>query len=182
MQELLRLQAEDGLNDAQKIWFKDTKPAEELYDCEKDPHNLNNLAKDPAYKDVMIRMRKAMDEWREETRDKGDIDEALLKEQGWPNGVQPTTSRVHFVPNAPENRHRTTADEGGELTSPAMILLYTATQGASIAYTLDSSENPEWKLYVGPIHLEPGSTTIRAQAIRYGFKHSDIVEATFEVK
>jgi len=181
MKELLRLYAEDKLDAAQSLWFRDTKPAEELYDCEKDPHNLNNLAKDPAYHEVLVRLSKAMDAWRTETRDKGDIDEALLKEQGWPNGVQPITSRPHFVPNAPENRHQASADEGATLTGPALINLYTATQGASIAYTLDAGENPEWKLYVGPIRLNPGTTTIRTQAIRYGFKHSDIVEATFDV-
>jgi N-sulfoglucosamine sulfohydrolase len=178
---LLRLYAEDGLNDVQKLWFQDTKPAEELYDCEKDPHNLKNLAKDPAYHEVLVRLRSALDEWRAETRDKGDIDEALLKEQGWPNGVQPVTSRPHFVPNAPENRHLTTANEGGVFTAPTLISLYSATQGASIAYTLDAGDNPDWHLYVGPIRLNPGTTTIRAQSIRYGFKHSEIVEASFEV-
>ncbi len=182
MQELLRLHAEDGLNDVQKLWFQNTKPAEELYDCEMDPHNLNNLAKDPAYHDVLARLRSVLDAWRTETKDKGDIDEALLKEQGWPNGVQPITSRPHFVPNAPENRHLTATDKGGVFTSPTLISLYSATQGASIAYTLDSAETPKWHLYVGPIRLNPGITTIRSQAIRYGFKHSEIVEATFEVK
>ncbi len=181
MQELLRLHAEDGLNDVQKLWFQNTKPAEELYDCEKDPHNIHNMAKDPAQKDILLRLRTSLDSWRVETKDKGDIDEALIKEQGWPNGIQPITSRPHFVPNDPGNRHQQLADEGGILQGPALISLYSATQGASIAYTLDSGEKPEWLLYTGPIRLGTGNTTIRTQAIRYGFKHSEIVEATFEV-
>src|SRR5690606_25653899 len=45
-------------NDVQSIFWK-TKPAEELYDTEADPWEVNNLANDPKFQDVLQRMRAA---------------------------------------------------------------------------------------------------------------------------
>ena len=61
-------------NEVQSRFFRE-KPVEELYDSENDPWEVNNLAADPAYADVLVRMRKALDDWRMETRDAGVIPE-----------------------------------------------------------------------------------------------------------
>lgn len=45
------------------------RPAEELYDLEMDPWNVNNLAGVPAYQDVLQRMRQAEKDWRIEIHD-----------------------------------------------------------------------------------------------------------------
>lgn len=45
------------------------KPVEELYDVDNDPWEINNLAADPEYADVLDRMRNALDNWRIETKD-----------------------------------------------------------------------------------------------------------------
>ena len=47
------------LNDVQSAFFK-ARPPEQLFDIEKDPHEVNNLAKDPAYQNILVEMRKAM--------------------------------------------------------------------------------------------------------------------------
>jgi len=47
------------LNDVQSAFFKARAP-EQLFDIEKDPHEVNNLAKDPAYENILVEMRKAM--------------------------------------------------------------------------------------------------------------------------
>ena len=52
-----------------------TRPPEELYDVENDPWEVNNLAGDPKYADVLKRMRNALDQWRKETKDVGVIPE-----------------------------------------------------------------------------------------------------------
>ena len=182
MKELLRLHAEDKLVGPQKLWFSNTRPPEELYDCITDPHNIHNLADDPAYEDVLVRMRNRLDQWRSETRDMGDLNESQIKEMGWPGGIQPITTKPHFIPNAQGNRNAEIADDGGTFKGPMTISLYCATQGASLAYALDQSENPDWKLYNGPIRLESGILTIRAKAIRYGYKHSEEVSATFKAE
>jgi N-sulfoglucosamine sulfohydrolase len=45
------------------------RPLEELYDLEKDPHELKNLAADPKYATVLAEMRKRMRAWQEKTND-----------------------------------------------------------------------------------------------------------------
>ncbi len=182
MEELLRLHAEDKLEGPQKLWFQNTRPPEELYDSENDPHEINNLVNDPAYANELERMRKVLDEWRVESGDLGDLSEYQMKEFMWPGGEQPKTAIPHFIPNAPGNRNKEIADEGGTYEGPMTISLYCATQGASIAYTTEEGEEPHWLLYNGPIRLTEGSMTVRAKAIRYGFEHSDEVKATFEIQ
>ncbi len=62
-------------NEVQSI-FWNTKPVEELYDTENDYWEVNNLAGDPAYKEVLERMRKANREWVSRIKDTGFIPEA----------------------------------------------------------------------------------------------------------
>ena len=64
-----------GKTDAVQGMFFQEKPVEELYDSEKDPWNINNLAGDPVYEEVLIRMRKAETDWRRQIRDVGLIPE-----------------------------------------------------------------------------------------------------------
>lgn len=45
------------------------RPAEELYDIEMDPWNVNNLAGVPAYQNILARMRQAEKDWKIEIRD-----------------------------------------------------------------------------------------------------------------
>ncbi len=61
-------------NEVQSRFFQ-PKPVEELYDTENDYWEVNNLADDPAYTDVLERMRKALTEWQKEIRDVGLIPE-----------------------------------------------------------------------------------------------------------
>ncbi len=179
MQELYRLHAEDKLEGAQKIWFQNTRPPEELYHSKNDPHEINNLVGDPAYREVLEAMRKTLDEWRIETGDMGDISEYQMKEMMWPGGEQPTTERPHFIPNAEGNRALEIDDDGGTYPGPMTISIYCPTQGASIAYTTEEGENPHWQLYNGPIRLAKGKITLRTKAIRYGFAHSEELKASF---
>lgn len=58
--------------------FWNTKPAEELYDTENDPWEVNNLANDPEYREELERMRGAAKEWMLEIHDTGFIPEAEL--------------------------------------------------------------------------------------------------------
>jgi arylsulfatase A-like enzyme len=181
MKEMLKLHAADSLNEVQKLWFRNTRPPEELYDCDADPHQINNLINDPNYKNELIRLRNTLDNWRVKSQDMGDISEYQMKEMNWPGEEVPVTEVPHFLPNTENNRNSKLMDEGGDLTYPATLSLYCPTQGASIAYTFDEGDEPRWLLYTGPIKLEKGSITIKAKAIRYGFNHSEEVVATFKI-
>jgi N-sulfoglucosamine sulfohydrolase len=52
-----KLKHEGKLNDAQLRFFSTPKPKEELYDLIDDPHELNNLADNMDYRDILIKMR-----------------------------------------------------------------------------------------------------------------------------
>ncbi|QDU39498.1 Arylsulfatase [Maioricimonas rarisocia] len=81
MRELRRLYEAGELTTAARRYFAPTKPVEELYDSQVDPHEIRNLADDPAYAKVLDRMRKAHREWVLETRDLGLIPEPIIAER-----------------------------------------------------------------------------------------------------
>ncbi len=56
--------------------FWETKPVEELYDTENDPWEINNLAANKEYEDVLVRMRVANKDWVTRIYDTGFIPEA----------------------------------------------------------------------------------------------------------
>lgn len=47
------------------------RPAEELYDNEKDPYNLNNLAGDKQYETIQKRLSDELDRWMQQQKDPG---------------------------------------------------------------------------------------------------------------
>ncbi len=59
-----------------RFWL--AKPAEELYDTEQDPWEVNNLANNPAYAEKLGQMRKACVEWSLRIYDTGFLPEAEL--------------------------------------------------------------------------------------------------------
>ena len=183
MRELLRAHAEDGLDTVQERWFAPSRPAEELYDLRADPHETTNLIDDPSLSDVRDRLRDALDDWRTQTDDRSAAaeDETRLRERGWAGGSQPGTAPVRFVANAPGARARDTTD-GGRFAGPMTVALYCPTQGASIAYATGDDADPRWRIYDGPLRLQLGADeTIRAKAVRYGYRASAVTDATFEV-
>lgn len=180
-QEILRLHAEEELQGAAQFWMKNTRPPEELYDITEDPHEINNLADDPGYREELERMREALDNWMGTIGDMGDIPEEQLKERFWPNEEQPETQTPFFVVNAAEDRARIWRREGGEFTLPYTVQLAATTHGASIVYTKETDKNPHWKLYTGPIRVsEP--IYLRAKAVRYGFSESEEITGRFGIK
>lgn len=69
------------LSGRQAEWFEDTRPAEEFYDLENDPHELHNLVGTPAYAEQMADLSASLDQWMEDTADGGaelEGDEAFL--------------------------------------------------------------------------------------------------------
>ncbi|MBI2688150.1 MAG: sulfatase-like hydrolase/transferase [Acidobacteria bacterium] len=71
MKDLRRLHAEGKLSKTAAQWMADTKPAEELYDVENDPHEVKNLSGEPAMRGVLARMRKAHVAWQDQYGDLG---------------------------------------------------------------------------------------------------------------
>jgi len=76
------LHQEGQLPPPQDAFMQGAKPPEELYDVQQDPHELHNLAADPAAAEVRQDLRGALDAWRQMVGDPG-VDEAF-RTGGWP--------------------------------------------------------------------------------------------------
>ena len=81
MMDLRRLHEEGTLRPVADFFFSPTKPIEELYDTWTDPHEIKNLADNPAYGSILLRMRQAHKQWVKTTRDTGLIPEPVLVEK-----------------------------------------------------------------------------------------------------
>jgi N-sulfoglucosamine sulfohydrolase len=177
MQEWLRLQAERKITGPPALWMQTSRPAEELYDTKADPHQVRNLAGDPAHRATLERMRRAVTDWMARIGDQGLINEAEMVQRMWPGHVQPETAQPYIVPrrstDAPERLAARAFDQ------PVEVVIYDPTQGASIGYTTEEGPAAKWRLYTGPI-LVDRPMTIRAKAIRYGYKESQETRTAFE--
>ncbi|MFT5525798.1 MAG: arylsulfatase A-like enzyme [Pirellulaceae bacterium] len=59
------------LDEVQELLFREIRPAEELYDVNNDPHEINNLADDPAFASKLIELRGRLDVWMVASNDQG---------------------------------------------------------------------------------------------------------------
>ena len=66
---LVRMRDGGALPGACGQLFWNPRPEEELYDCDADPHELNNLADDVEHLSTLEEMRAALKRWERETGD-----------------------------------------------------------------------------------------------------------------
>jgi N-sulfoglucosamine sulfohydrolase len=180
--EMLRLDAEGKLTGPQKTWMAYSRPPEELYNVKSDPFQINNIINDQKYKPVLDELRKKHEQWTNETKDMGHLNEPEMIEQMWPGGIQPVTDMPYFIINSPEDRASKNYRTGGTFTTPMTLGFYCPTHGASLVYTFEEKANPRWLLYTGPLHLKSGIYNIRVKAVRYGYKESEVLIGKFELK
>jgi arylsulfatase A-like enzyme len=72
---LRHLHSKGELTGPPAVLMADSRPAEELYDIESDPYEINNLAADPKYAETKKRLSTALAQWQDEINDKGRIAE-----------------------------------------------------------------------------------------------------------
>lgn len=75
--------AEGKLDEAQQAFMAERRPEEELYDLKADPHELENLAKNIEYKQLLERMRGQLDQWIADTNDQGALPEPAAVTNRW---------------------------------------------------------------------------------------------------
>jgi uncharacterized sulfatase len=167
------------LNEVQRPFLAASKPEEELYDLQADPHEIHNLAGDPRYAAEVARFRQAIEDWQKEYGDLGMLPEEELIESWRPGGVMQKTA-------TPE-----VSSQDGNLVASC------ATEGASLGWTTDPPQPPQespfrfgglvgpniegrrWHLYTGPIPVQEGQT-IWFRAHRIGFMESEDVVISSE--
>lgn len=161
MQELLKMRDEGELDSIQQLWFREKKDPEELFDCNNDPHELKNLAGDPAYADHLEELREEMDRWIEEIGDQPNLPEKELLEQLWSGSV-----------SKPKTLAPAVISSGGKIT------ITCPTDGASLGYkfvSTDQTPPKSWMPYQKPFEPHRGSKLL-VQAHRIGFIPSAIIE------
>ena len=62
---------------SEKLLFSDQREAEELYDYVADPFQITNLSSDTKFKTQLERNRERLDQWMEQSRDKGAESDAM---------------------------------------------------------------------------------------------------------
>ncbi len=81
---LSRVLADKGeLSDAQLHFLQQTRPTEELYDLQADPHEVNNLADEKQYNSVRNDLSVKLDAWIESTGDMGETPEPEEVKSFW---------------------------------------------------------------------------------------------------
>ncbi|PHN02825.1 sulfatase-like hydrolase/transferase [Flavilitoribacter nigricans] len=160
MRELLRMRDAGTLNEYQAQWFRETKPREELFDCENDPHELHNLAEDPEYADKLAELSAEMDRWLAAIGDQPNLPEAELVDQLWDGSkTQPETADPEVT------------------ISDDQVTISSATPGASIGYKVigaGESAPKSWSVYAGPFTVAAGSE-LWVQAHRIGYVPSETI-------
>jgi arylsulfatase A-like enzyme len=154
MQELLRMRDAGTLDEYQAQWFRTSKVEEELFDTENDPHELNNIAGDPAYADVLASLRAECERWIKAIDDKGFIDEVALIRTFYPNGkAQLTDAPIIDIKNS-------------------KVTVSCPTLGARIGYRYSSEKAPYkgWEIYTEPIE-EKANDTLEIITHRLGYKY-----------
>lgn len=139
------------LTEGMKPFLAPEKPLEELYDTQKDPHEIQNLAGDPFHRATLERFRAVHERFMRETGDLGLVPEAELVERMRPGGKWQTTETPALKIE-------------GNLVSATC-----PTEGASISYTYDGGDDPHWRLYTKPVERKPG---LRFRASRIGYRDS----------
>ncbi|WP_229797190.1 sulfatase family protein [Arenibacter certesii] len=143
------------LNDIQAHFFNSREP-EALYDLEKDPHEVNNLAANPKYKSVLIDLRTKLQQKVAGMPDLGFYPESFFLENGLENPVQ-------FG-----QEHRT---EISELIRIADLSLTSYRKAEKHLLTALESTNP-WDRYWGLISC----STFGNKALNFEQRVREIVE------
>lgn len=161
MKDLRQAYDNGKLKGGMKAWFED-RPVEEFYDLTKDPYELNNVINDPAYANEIAKMRKAMDDWRDQGNDATIVPEKELRASMLDSkGNQRVT--LQPVITQDEINHK--------------VYITNLTDYASIGYSFDGKH---YELYTKSFIVPSGVGKVYAKAVRYGWKESPVVE--FSVK
>lgn len=153
MQELRSLQKAGKLNVKQGLWLSAIKPEEELYDLQKDPYELHNLAGNKDLQDTLATYRKILNNWIMDTKDLGQFPEKELIDNWLVNGKQP-----QLPPLEMEEKNDS-------------VHLISKKSDATIVW--NQPQDSVWNVYS---HRLPANISFEAKAERIGYLDSEVLE------
>jgi N-sulfoglucosamine sulfohydrolase len=158
MPHMLKLKDEGKLNAQQMLWFRPTKPQEELFDTQTDPYELNNLANNPQYADKLKELKTAHENWIKQYKDWGATAEMDMVKQWW-NGKDTPPKTAEPSISFKRNKVKITSN----------------TEGASIGYRKSSKDS--WTIYQKPFEWQKGdSLYVVAHRIGYVKAEKNLVK------
>jgi len=154
MQKLEEMRDMDLLDPVQMLWFASPTPAEALYDCMEDPHNIHNLATDPRYAAKLNQMREAFQkEW---------IDAY--------NPIWSTKSETFFIGRArPGGEQPVTPNPEAEINREGYFVNKNPSDAVTVSYAIGESS---MRIYTKPVKLNKGDA-VTFIAGRIGYKNSE---------
>jgi arylsulfatase A-like enzyme len=154
MQKLEEMRKQGLLDPVQMLWFTAPAPAEALYDCLQDPHNIHNLANDPHYATKLNQMREAFQtEWIDAYNPNWSTkSESYFIGRTWPNGQQPVT-----------------ANPQAEISGDGYFAIKNPSEAVTVSFAIG---NANMRIYTQPVKLNKGDE-ITFIAGRIGYKNSE---------
>lgn len=139
------------------------RPADEFYDSEADPWEVENLIDAPEHQGRIAALREHLDAWIEDTGDLGFVlpETRLVREKIWPpEGRQPATPPADI-------------DEKAEIRGDSMVYVVSLScsdPGASIGYRLATEKkySGPWQVYTKPFEVPANRRFIEVQTHRIG--------------
>ncbi len=180
MAEILKLKEEGKLGSVPMMWFN-KKPKEELYDVEKDPYELQNLANHPLYKDKLLELRGAYEEWITAYGDKSEMSEKEMLQKMWNNQTAAPATAIPTVYVTKKGVHIECSTKGASIgyriVNAATTNKTHIIQSWDFGFQKGSNQNgksipaaPVWNIYEkgNSIAVNPGDT-LKINAMRIGY-------------
>lgn len=163
--ELYALETSGPQTPAQWQLAATQRPAEEFYDSQQDPWEVQNLIDVPEHQERIAALRQHLEAWITNTGDLGFVlpETRLVRETIWPpEGKQPVTPAAEIDETVVERNGGTGFHVRLACPEPA----------ASIGYRLSKTKNASgpWQVYVGPFDLPGDMRFIEVQTHRIGHK------------
>lgn len=166
MRNMLELRDQGNLTKEQMAWFDEHQPEEFLFDCQKDPHQINNLSDKKEYQSVLTQMRKAYQkEWIKTYNQEWEkYPEDYFISRMWPEGKKPKAE----LPRLKQKKGKVLVEN--DLTVYSAIYQINA-KGIN-------GQSSHWHIYKAPIALQKGEVlTIRLE--RIGYQASEVISYSF---